>query len=141
MVDTKLCGNVMSYLNENDYIKLKEKPIRYTNVTTAALFVHLYDEYGEKTEALQNKALDDLEEDVNISGASTRTFKIKQDKLQLFLEDTEQAVSDGIYITKYLKVIKQSNFINKDVLKWRVHTLAQQTLALFWPHFKDAHTK
>ena len=98
MVDIKLHGHIMSCFNKDDYIELKEEPTGYTNVTTAALFVYLYDEYGKKTEALQNKALDDLEEDSDISRLSIRTFKIKQDKLQLFLEDTEQAVSDGIYI-------------------------------------------
>ena len=82
MVHTKLRGHVMSCFNEDDYIELKEELIGYTNVTTAALFVHLYDEYNEKTEALQKKVLDDLEEDVDISGPSIRTFKIKQDKLQ-----------------------------------------------------------
>ena len=141
MVDTKLREHIMSWFNEDDYIKLKEDPIGYTNVTTTALFVHLYEEYGEKTEALQNKALNDLEEDVNISGPSIRTFKIKWDKLRLFFEDIEQAVSDGIYIKKRLGVIERSNYINKKVLKWRARTLAQRTLVLLWPYFKDAHTK
>ena len=67
MVDTKLKIYVMSCFNKDDYIELREDPIGYTNITIAALFVHLYNEYGEKTEALQNKTLDDLEDDVNIS--------------------------------------------------------------------------
>ena len=60
MVDTKLQVHVMSCFNGDDYIELNKDPIGHMNVTTAVLFVYLYNEYGEKTEALQNKALDDL---------------------------------------------------------------------------------
>ena len=56
---------------------LKQDRIRYTNLTTLQLFAYLYDEYGEKTEELQNKALKDLDEDVDLSGPSIKPFKIK----------------------------------------------------------------
>ena len=66
---------------------------------------------------------------------------IRQEKLKLLLHDTEQRIPEGTYIKKTLGVIENSNYINKDVLKWRRRPLVEQTIALFWPYFKDAHKK
>ena len=61
--------------------------------------------------------------------------------MKLFLEDTEQKINDGTYIKKTLGVIERSNYINKDVLKWRRRALCDRTIATFWPFFKEAHKK
>ena len=113
----------MLCFNEDDYMDLKQDQIGYTNVTTLGSFKYLYDEYGEKTKDLQNKALADLEQVVDFSGSLIRPFKIKQEKLKLFLDTTEQALLDGIYIKKCLWVIERSNYIDKDVLKWKIWDL------------------
>ena len=70
-----------------------------------------------------------------------KPFQIKCEKLKLFLDLTEQALPNSIYIKKCLRVIEQSNYINKDVLKWRAEPLIQRTVALFWSFFKIAHKK
>lgn len=82
-----------------------------------------------------------MEEDVNIKGLPIRPHKIKQEKLQLFLNDTESAVPNGIYIKKCLGVLKRTIYINKDVLKLRVQPLNQRTVILSWPYLKEAHKK
>ena len=38
-------------------------------------------------------------------------------------------------------MIKRSNYINKDILKWRAEPLIQRIVALFWTFFKAAHKK
>ena len=60
-----------------------------TNVTTLQVFTYLYAEYSKHMEASQNKALDDLGEEVDITRPSIKPFQIKQEKLKLFLQDTE----------------------------------------------------
>ena len=109
----------MSCFHKDIYIGLKDPQIGYTNITTTRVFEYLYDEYGEKTEKLQNKALADLEEEVDLTSPSITPFRLKQEKLLLFLSDTEQAVPIGMYIVTCLRVIEKSNFINKSVLEWR----------------------
>ena len=121
----------MSYFNEDDYKDLKQEPIKNTNVTILELFDCLYNKYSKKTEELQIKVLADLEEDLNISKPSNRPSKIKQEKLKLFLYNTEQAIPNGIYVKKCIRVIKQFSYINKDVLKLRAQTLNKCTIALF----------
>ena len=101
----------------------------------------MYAEYGEKTEKLQNKALVDLEEEVDLTGPSITLFRFNQEKLLLFLSDTEQAIPIGMYIVTCLCVIEKSNIINKSVLEWRQRQRALQTFALFWPFIKAAHKK
>ena len=78
------------------YVGLKQPHIGYTNITTTRIFEYLYAEYGEKTEKLQNKALADLEEEVDLTGPSITPFRLKQEKLLLFLLDTEQAIPIGM---------------------------------------------
>ena len=97
----------MSCFEKDIYVGLKKPRIGYTNITTARVFEYLYAEYGEKTEKLQNKALEDLQEEVDITGPSIIPFRLKQEKLQLFLADTEQAILDGMYIKTCLCVIKK----------------------------------
>ena len=101
----------------------------------------MYAEYGEKTKKLQNKALEDLEEEVDITGPSIILFCLKQEKLLLFLADIERAISDGMYIKTCLRVIEKSNYINKAVLAWRRRTLTDSTVALFWSFITEAHKK
>ena len=131
----------MSCLDKDIYIELKHNLLGYSNVTVEELFRHLYDECGEKTELLQNKALKDLEDDYDMTTNNMKLLKIRQEKLKFFLHDTEQRINDGTYIKKTLGVIKKSNYINKDVLKWRRRALADRTIAHFWPFFKEAHKK
>ena len=102
---------------------LKQDWIGYTNVITLQVFAYLYREYGEKTQELQNKALEDMDEDVDISRPSLKPFQLKQEKLKLFLKPTEQVLPDGIYLKKCLWVIEKFNYINNDVLKWRARPL------------------
>ena len=101
----------------------------------------MYAEYGEKTEKLQNKALEDLEEEVDLTGPSIIPYRLKQEKLLLFLSDTEQAISNGMYIKTYLRVIERTNYINKAVLAWRRRTLPDRTVAFFWSFITEAHKK
>ena len=61
--------------------------------------------------------------------------------MKLFLQDTEQAISDGMYIKKCLGVIEKSNYINKAVLIWRAQPLVDRTVALLWPFITAAHKK
>ena len=98
---------MMSCFDKNVYVGLNQPRIGYTNITTARVFEYLYAEYGEKTKKLQNKALEDLEEEVDITGSSIIPFRLKQKKLQLFLVNTEQAISDGMYIKTCLRVIEK----------------------------------
>ena len=131
----------MSCFHKDVYCGLKDPRLGYINITTTRLFEYLYDEYGDKTEKLQNKALDDMEEGVDLTGPSITPFRLKQEKLLLFLSDTEQAVPVGRYIVICLQVIEKSNFINKAVLAWRRRDAADRTVALFWPFIREAHKK
>ena len=103
--------------------------------------MNTYDEYGEKTEKLQNKALEDMEEPVDLTGPSITPYRLKQEKLLRFLSDTEQAIPPERYIVIFLRVMEKANFINKAVLEWRRRDVANRTVALFWPFFKAAHKK
>ena len=105
-MDQQLKRHVMSCIDKNIYVGLKQPRIGYTNITTTRLFEYLYTEYGEKTERLQNKALADLEEEVDLTGPSIILFRLKQEKLLLFLSDTEQAILEGMYTKTCLRVIK-----------------------------------
>ena len=140
-VDEQMKGHIFSCFDSDVYTDLKQPRIGYTNITAVDVIAYLYREYGEKTEELQNKALADLDKEVDITGQSIKPFRLKQEKLKLFLEDTEQAISNGMYIKKCLGVIKKSNYINKDVLKWRALPLNQRIVVLFWPFFKAGHTQ
>ena len=70
-----------------------------------------------------------------------KLLKIRQEKLKLFLHDTEQRINDGTYIKKTLGVIEKSHYIDKDVLKWRRRALVDRTIANFWTFFKEAHKR
>ena len=98
--------HVMSCFHKNIYVVLKQPRIGYTNITTTRIFEYLYTEYGEKIEKLQNKALANLEEEVDLTGPSITSFRLKQEKVLLFLSDTKQAVPIGMYIMTCLRVIK-----------------------------------
>ena len=141
MIEEQMKKHVMSCFHKDIYIGLKDPWIGYTNITMTRFFEYLYDEYGEKTEKLQNKALADMEEEVDLTGPSITLFRLKQEKLLLFLSDTEQAVPIGRYIVICLRVIEKSNFINKAILNWRRRLLADRTITLFWPFIKAAHKK
>ena len=141
MIDKQMKKHVMSCFHKNIYVVLKQPRIGYTNITTTRIFEYLYTEYGEKTEKLKNKALADLEEEVDLTGPSITPFRLKQEKLLLFLFNTEQAVPIGMYIVTCLRDIEKSNFINKSVLEWRRRPQGMRTVALFWPFIKAAHKK
>ena len=66
-LDGKLKGHVFLCFDKDDYIALKQDQIRYTNISTQQVFEYLYQEYGEKNEELQNKALDNMDKDLDIS--------------------------------------------------------------------------
>ena len=59
MIEEQCKKHIMSCFHKDVYIGLKDPRIGYTNITTTRLFEYLIDEYGEKTEKLQNKALDE----------------------------------------------------------------------------------
>ena len=141
MIDKQMKAHVFSCFDKDIYVGLEQPRISYTNITTARVFEYLYAKYGEKTEALQNKALADLDKEVDITGPLIISFRLKQNKLKLFLQDTEQAISDRMYIKKYLRVIKNSNYINKALLTWQAQILANQTVTLFWQFITAAHKK
>ena len=141
VMDQQIKKHVMSCFEKDIYVGLKQPQIGYINITTARIFEYLYAEYGEKTEKLQNKALEDLEEDADLTGLSIIPFRLKQEKLLLFLSDTDQAISNGMYIKTCLRVIERTNYINKAVLAWRRQTLADRTVALFWPFITETHKK
>ena len=84
MMDKQLKEHVMSCFHKDIYIGLKQPRISYTNITTRQIFEYLYKKYGEKTEKLQNKALADLEEELDLTGPSITPFRLKQEKLLLF---------------------------------------------------------
>ena len=88
--------HVMSCFKKDIYVGLKQPRIGYFNITTARIFEYLYAEFGEKTEKLQNKALDNLEEEVDFTGPSIIPFRLKQEELLLFLSDTERKSRPGI---------------------------------------------
>ena len=140
-MDQQMKKHVMSCFKKDNYVGLKQPRIGYTNITTSRIFEYLYAEYREKTEKLQNKALEDLEEEVDLTGPSIIPYRLKQEKLLLFLSDTEQAISNGIYIKTCLRVIERTNYINKAILAWRRRTLADRNVALFWPFITEAHKK
>ena len=131
MIEVQMKKHIMFCFDKDVYIQLKEPRIGYTNVTVANLIAHLYQEYGEKMEELQNKALADLDTEVYITGQSMIPFRLRQEKLKLFLKDTEQRIEDGMYVKKCLGVIERTNYINKAVLSWRAQPLLQRTVALF----------
>ena len=83
----------------------------------------------------------DIDKEKDITGPSIKPLQLKQEKLKLFLEPTEQAISDGMYVKKCLGVIEKSNYIYKAVLIWRSRPLNQRTAVLFWPFFTAAHKK
>ena len=140
-IDVQMKTHMFSCFNLDLYVDLKQPRIRYTNVTAADVIACLYCEYDEKTEGLQNSALPDFDKEVDIIGQSINPFQLKQEKLKLFVEDTEQAISNGMYIKKCLGVIEKSNYINKVVLTWRARPLPQWTGVLFWLFFTAAHKK
>ena len=80
-IENQVNTHVFSCFYKDIYVGLKQPRIGYTNITTARVFEYLYAEYGEKTEELQNKALEDLEEEVDITGPSIKPFRLKQEKL------------------------------------------------------------
>ena len=88
IIETQMKTHVFSCFDKNIYVGLKQSRIGFTNITTARVYEYLYVEYREKTEELQNKARDNLEEEVDITGPSIKPFWLKQEKLQLFLVDT-----------------------------------------------------
>ena len=116
MIEEQCKKHILSGFHKNIYCGLKHIRFGYINITTAHLFDYLYAKYGDKTEKLQNKALDDMEEPVDLTGPSINPFGLRQEKLLLFLLTTEQAVPVGQYIVIYLRVIEKYNFINKAVL-------------------------
>ena len=141
MMDQQLKKHVMSCFHKDICVGLKQPRIGYTNIATTRIFEYLYANYGEKTEKLQNKALADLEEEVDVTGPSIIPFCLKQEKFLLFLSDTEQAILNIMYIKTCLRVIERTNYVNKAVLAWRRQTEATRTVALFWPFIREAHTK
>ena len=58
----------MSCFDKDVYIELKHLRLGYTNITVKRFIEYLYLEYGKKTEALQNKALDDLKVEADFTG-------------------------------------------------------------------------
>ena len=74
MIEEQMKKHIMSCFHKDFYIGLKDPRIGYTNITTTRLFEYLYDEYGEKTEKLQNKALADMEEEVDLTGLSINSL-------------------------------------------------------------------
>ena len=141
MIEEQGKKHIMSCFHKDTYCGLKDPRLDYINILTACLFEYLYTEYRDKTKKLQNKALDDMEEAVDLKGSSITSFCLKEEKLLLFLSDTEQAVLAGWYIIICLQVIEKSNFINKTVLEWRQKYVADHTVALFWSFIKAAHKK
>ena len=107
MIETQMKAHVLSCFDKDIYVGLKQPRIGYTNITTVRVFEYLYTKYGEKTEELQNKPLDNLDEEENITGPSIKPFCLKQGKLKIFLQNTEQAISDGMYIKTCLRVIEK----------------------------------
>ena len=98
MIKEQMKKYIMSCFHKEIYIGLKDPQIGYTNITTTSLFEYLYSEYGEKPEKLQNKALANMEEEVDLTGPSITPYRLKQEKLLLFLLDTEQPVPELRYI-------------------------------------------
>ena len=135
-MNNQLEKHVMLCSKKDIYVGLKQPRIGYTNITVLRIFEYLYAKYGEKTEKLQNKALKDLEEEVDLTSPSMIPFRLKQEKLLLFLLDTEQAILNGMYIKTCLRVIERTNYINKAVFAWRRCILPNCTVALFWPFIK-----
>ena len=78
---------------------------------------------------------------MDLTGSSITPFHLKQEKLLLFLSDTEQAIPIGMYIVTCLRVIERTSFINKSVLEWRRRPQGTRTIALFWPFITAAHKK
>ena len=109
---------IISSFHKDIYCGLKEDQLDYINIVTAPLFEYLYDVYGDKTQELQNKAFADMEDLVDLRGPSITPFCRRQEKLLLFLLDTEQAITSGRYILICLNIIKKTNFINKEVREW-----------------------
>ena len=140
-IDKQMKAYISSRFDKDIYVGLKQPRIGYTDIKKARVFEYLYANYGEKTDELQNKALADLDKEVDITWQSIKPFRLKQEKLKQFLEDTEQAISNGMYIKKCLWVIKKSNYINKAVLTWRAQPLPDRTIALFWSFFAAAYKK
>lgn len=140
-LDEQMKGHIFLCFEEDVYVNLKQDRIGYTNISTPQVVVFLHREYGKKIEELQNKAPEDMDEEVDISRPSIKLFQLKQEKLKIILEPTEQAISDGMYIRKCLEVIERFNYINKDVLKCRAWSLNQRTIALFWLFFIWGHAK
>ena len=98
MIEEQSKKHIMSCFHNDIYCGLKHTRFGYINITTARLFEYLYAEYGDKTEKLQNKALKDIEDPVDLTGPLINPFRLRQEKLLLFLSDTEQAVTVGRYI-------------------------------------------
>ena len=96
----------MSCFHKDVSISIKDPQIGYIYITTTRLFEYLYDEYREKTKKLQNKALPDMEEEVDCTCQLITPYRFKQEKLLQFLLDTEQAVSVGRYIVIFIRVIE-----------------------------------
>ena len=77
MMDQQMKKHAMSCFEKDIYVGLKQPRIGYTNITTSRIFKYLYAKYGEKTEKIQNKALEDLEEEVDLTGPSIIPFRLK----------------------------------------------------------------
>ena len=79
MIETHINAHVFSCFDKDIYVDMKQPRIGYTNIITGRVFGYLYAEYGEKMEELQNKVIDDLEEEVDITGLSIKPFWLKQE--------------------------------------------------------------
>ena len=77
MIDQQMKKHVISCFEKDICVGLKQPRIGYTNITTSRIFEYLYAKYGEKTEKIQNKALEDLEEEVDLTGPSIIPFRLK----------------------------------------------------------------
>ena len=68
MIKEQCKKHIMSCFHKDIYCGLKDNQLSCINITTACLYEYLYEEYIDKTEELQNKALANLEDLVDLTG-------------------------------------------------------------------------
>ena len=118
---------------------LKDDDLGYRAVQCLDLLEHLFDAYGEKTTKMRAKALEDMVQDIDITGPSLSHLWTRNKELRRFLHGTPEEVTDTVYIANCVKVIENTNFLNKAVLKWDRKPVAEKTPTNMNTFFNAAH--
>ena len=100
----------MKCVPETCYDILKDDDLGYRSITCLDLLDHPFGEQDGKTTKMRAKALADMITDTDITGTSLSKLWVRNKQLQKFIIDTQEEVTDGVYISNCVKVIENTFF-------------------------------